>query len=311
MSGSAPKVDDVELVCVTCPLCDGSRHRPERRIRGFQLVRCLDCRMAFVNPQPTPEALAAGYNAQDGLADLIGGRPDKIDFYETWFSRRDRRRWRRALNRMARIAGRGRLLEYGCGPAMVGQIADDDGWQVDAIDVGEWIRELQPQRSFPLHVGALRDQTWPDGRFDAVYAQDVLEHLSRPLNELRELARLCRPGGVLYVHVPNYASLTIRLGVSRFAYNEPLGHLNYFTPRTLAEMLRRAGFSQVALGSDHLEYQDLYRRGPFDYAAFEQRLARSGRRDPSLAWSAARGLLNIPLRLFRCGTYLWGYAVRG
>jgi SAM-dependent methyltransferase len=268
--------------------------------------------MVFVNPQPTAEALAVGYAAtQDLASDLIGGRRDKVAFYESWFGPRDRQRWSNALRRMARITGgRGRLLEYGCGPALVGQMAADDGWQVEAIDLGEWICELAPHRPFPLHVGTLADQAWPAGRFDAVYAQDVLEHLQHPLDELQELARLLRPGGALYVHVPNYASLTIRLGVSRFAYNEPLGHLNYFTPATLRDLLGRAGFGQIRLGSDHLEYQDFFHRGPFDYGAFEESVAATGRREGGTAWKLLRDLMNIPLNAFRCGTYLWGYAVK-
>jgi SAM-dependent methyltransferase len=266
--------------------------------------------MVFVNPQPSPEALAAGYNLQKGAVELIGGPPDKLAFYETWFGQRDRQRWMRVLRRMAARTGRGRILEYGCGPAVVGQLAADDGWQVEAIDVGEWIRQLQPKRSFRLRVGTLREQDWPTGHFDAIYAQDVLEHVQRPMDELNELARILRPGGLMYVHVPNYRSLTICLGVSRFAYNEPLGHLNYFTPVTLGRMLRRAGFSEVGLGSDHLEYQDFFRRGPFDYPAFEHLLAKTGRQEGGALWSLARGLMNVPLRVFRCGTYLWGYAVR-
>jgi len=310
MSDTGPAAHAIDLHAVPCPLCDGGRHDEERWVRGFRLARCRDCGMVFVNPQPSAETLAAGYNAENGLSDLIGGRSDKVAFYETWFSDRDRRRWRTVLDRMARRVGRGRLLEYGCGPAMVGQLAADDGWQVDAIDIGAWIQQLQSERSFPLHVGTLREQDWPTGHFDAVYAQDVLEHLQRPRDELDELARLLRPGGVLYVHVPNYASLTIRLGVSRFAYNEPLGHLNYFTPATLRRMLRRTGFGSIRLGSDHLEFQDLYQRGPFDYAGFEQAMAGTGRQETSRAWGLARALMNIPIHLLRCGTYLWGYAIR-
>ncbi len=310
MSTSNPEDIAAPLQEVSCPLCNGPDHVHERHIGAFQLVRCRNCGMVFVNPQPTPEALAAGYSGRGLLARCIGGRTDKTTFYETWFGSRDRRRWTAVLRRMARMTGKGRLLEYGCGPALVGQMAADDGWQVEAIDLGEWIRELQPQRSFPLHVGTLIEQHWTDGRFDAIYAQDVLEHLQRPLDELRELARILRPGGVIYVHVPNYASLTIRLGVSRFAYNEPLGHLNYFTPRTLGEMLRRAGFLRIRLGSDHLEYQDFFRRQSFDYAAFEQHIAAAGRREPGIVWRLARGIMNVPLNLLRCGTYLWGYAIR-
>jgi len=295
---------------VPCPLCAGWDHRFERRVRGFELVRCRRCRLTFVNPQPTDEAIAAGYDGQGELGRLIGGRPDKVTFYETWFSQQDRRRWRRTLEEMARLSGGGRLLEYGCGPALVGQVAAKSGWQVEAIDIGSWIRELQPRRSFPLRVGTLREQAWPAGHFDAVYAQDVLEHLRRPCDELTELARILRPGGVLYVHVPNYASLTIRLGVSRFAYNEPPGHLNYFTPATLIALLHRCGLACVRVGSDHLEYQDLWRRGTFDYASFEHSIAAHGRQEGGRWWSLARGLVNIPVNVLRCGTYLWAYALR-
>jgi len=267
--------------------------------------------MVFVNPQPSEAALLAGYNGQGELAYAVGGHLDKTAFYETWFTACDRRVWRTRLRKMARLCGgRGRLLEYGCGPALVGQVALEEGWQVEALDVGEWIRALQSRRGFPLHVGTIRAQRWPDGRFDAIYAQDVFEHLRRPREEAVELARLLRPGGVLYVHVPNYAALTIRLGVSRFAYNEPPGHLNYFTPRTLGELLRRAGFGRIRLSSDHLEYQDFWRRDTFDYRGFEHRIATHGRGSPGRLWKAARALINLPLGAFRCGTYLWGYATR-
>lgn len=267
--------------------------------------------MVFANPQPTDAALASAYNGQGELARAVGGHLDKVEFYRTWFSDRDRRTWAGRLARMARlIGGPARLLEYGCGPAMVGQVAAAAGWQVEAIDLGAWIRRLQPERSFPLHVGTIREQNWPAGRFDAIYAQDVFEHLSRPREELAEIARVLRPGGVLYVHVPNYASLTIRLGVSRFAYNEPPGHLNYFTPATLTRMLQDAGFGRVRLSSDHLEYSDVRRRGEFDYDTFEQQIAACGRPEHGPVWSFVRGLVNLPLGLFRCGTYLWGFAVR-
>jgi SAM-dependent methyltransferase len=299
------------LNMVPCPLCDGDKHRPERVINGFELVRCVDCSMVFVNPQPTAEALIAGYNDQGGADNVIGGPGNKLEFYRQWFSERDQQRWRDHLRCMAEFAGgRGRLLEYGCGPAFVGQLAADDGWQVEAIDVGEWIRGLAPERTFPLHVGTLREQDWQDGRFDAVYAQDVLEHLQNPLDELEELARLLRPGGVLYFHVPNYASLTIRLGVSRFAYNEPLGHLNYFTPLTLSRILQKVGFTRIKYHSDHLEYKDCFSRKPFDYTSFENDIQNVGRPTPGRFWSFAREMINIPLNLFRCGTYLWGFAVR-
>jgi SAM-dependent methyltransferase len=42
--------------------------------------------------------------------------------------------------------------------------------------------------------------------FDVVYSNNVLEHTSDPARVLREAVRVLRPGGTLYVEVPNYLS---------------------------------------------------------------------------------------------------------
>lgn len=45
------------------------------------------------------------------------------------------------------------------------------------------------------------------GSFDAVLALDVLEHLDDDTADLREAARLVKPGGLLLVTVPAFPSL--------------------------------------------------------------------------------------------------------
>jgi SAM-dependent methyltransferase len=45
----------------------------------------------------------------------------------------------------------------------------------------------------------------PDGSFDIVHAHQVLQHLSDPVAALREMARVCRPGGTIAVRDADYA----------------------------------------------------------------------------------------------------------
>jgi ubiquinone/menaquinone biosynthesis C-methylase UbiE len=45
-----------------------------------------------------------------------------------------------------------------------------------------------------------------DGSFDVVHAHQVLQHLTDPVAALREMARVCRPGGLLAVRDVDYAT---------------------------------------------------------------------------------------------------------
>ncbi len=105
----------------------------------------------------------------------------------------------------------------------------------------------------------------PEARYDAIILIALIEHLIDPLGALREIRRLLRPGGIVYVDTPNIAKYTRRLrllagrfpstatraeGLLTFA-GEPVdlfeeGHLHYFTYRNLGGLLtQRCGFARV------------------------------------------------------------------
>ena len=91
------------------------------------------------------------------------------------------------------------------------------------------------------------------GLFDAVTFLDVLEHLEKPIDALRRIRSVLRPGGYVLVSVPNVGFWPIvrDLMIGRFDYL-PVGilcntHLRFFTERSLLTMLQEAGFSVVTI----------------------------------------------------------------
>jgi SAM-dependent methyltransferase len=52
------------------------------------------------------------------------------------------------------------------------------------------------------------EMTFPDESFDVVYALAVFQHLGRPEEVLRQMVRVLRPGGVLYLDFILYTSQT-------------------------------------------------------------------------------------------------------
>ena len=85
-------------------------------------------------------------------------------------------------------------------------------------------------------------------RFAAGYFRGALligyiEHEFFPRQALCALREKLADGAAVVIKTPNYASLNRRVMGARWSGFRFPDHVNYFTPATLAEMARRAGFS--------------------------------------------------------------------
>ena len=73
-----------------------------------------------------------------------------------------------------------------------------------------------------------------------VTAIEVIEHVIEPVELLRELRRLLRPGGLLLLTTGN--AEPYRKNLARWRYVVPEIHVSFFEPETLALALEKAGF---------------------------------------------------------------------
>ncbi|MCZ2858596.1 methyltransferase domain-containing protein [Blastococcus sp. VKM Ac-2987] len=129
-------------------------------------------------------------------------------------------RWRTAENSAAHLLPSLRpgldLLDVGCGP---GTITADLAARVApgrvlGLDVSP--DPLDEARASAARAGvaatfAVGDcyaLDLPDASFDVVHAHQVLQHLTDPVAALREMARVCRPGGLIAVRDVDYAATT-------------------------------------------------------------------------------------------------------
>lgn len=83
-------------------------------------------------------------------------------------------------------------------------------------------------------------------RFDLVTAIEVVEHIPEPIDFLRTLGRLLKPGGTLFLTTGNARPYRDRL--PQWRYVVPEVHVSFFEPETLAAAMTKAGLAPAFRG---------------------------------------------------------------
>jgi SAM-dependent methyltransferase len=123
-----------------------------------------------------------------------------------WWYRGRRRIIQAELDRLA-LPAQARVLDAGCGSGRTLEELTRYG-EVHGIELDPGAAEMAQGRGCAdVRVGRLEELPWEDGFFDLITCLDVIEHTPDDRVTLRELRRVCRPGGFLLVTVPAYQGL--------------------------------------------------------------------------------------------------------
>lgn len=84
-----------------------------------------------------------------------------------------------------------------------------------------------------------------DKQFDIVTILQTLEHLKKPQKTLKTLYELLKPGGILFISVPNLNSYQVLLrGIDNNYCFSNETHLQFYSKKSLGAMLLQAGFKR-------------------------------------------------------------------
>jgi 2-polyprenyl-3-methyl-5-hydroxy-6-metoxy-1,4-benzoquinol methylase len=145
----------------------------------------------------------------------------------------------------------GSILDVGCGGGELLRAAVARGWRAAGAEPMPEAAELARSRApgADVRTGLSSDVGFEERSFDVVCAFHVLEHMPDARAFLGELARFARPGGLVVVETPNYASRLRRVQGERWLHLRPLEHLVHFTPQTLRAAFAGAGLEPVRVTS--------------------------------------------------------------
>jgi ubiquinone/menaquinone biosynthesis C-methylase UbiE len=175
-------------------------------------------------------------------------------------------RWRTAENSAAYLLPHLRpgmsLLDVGCGPGTITAdladfVAPGTVTAVEnAADVLAVARAASRSDSTAFVVSDVHTLGFADDTFDVVHAHQVLQHVVDPVLALREMRRVCTPGGIVGVRDSDYGAFTWYPEVPELdewlRLYQRLARQNRGEPdagRRLLAWAHRAGFTDVRVGS--------------------------------------------------------------
>ena len=160
---------------------------------------------------------------------------------------------------------RGRdVLDYGCGFGQSTEYIGKVARRATGLDASSVCIEAarknhagMPNVDYVLHQSP--DLPFADGSLDAVYSNDLFEHLHPDdgLRHLVEIRRVLRKGGQYLLYTPP-AEVGPSDGTKWFfptgcGFPPVCGHLKEYTGKELEEAARRAGYTRVDRPNPHLQ----------------------------------------------------------
>ena len=253
---SSERFGDLQVLHRFCPMCghDNAGANPSPySLDIWDIVNCSDCSFTYIDKAPIYEELKDNISWEKTFEIEVDRRTETrpISYKVSRMTR-----WRMNLfprnkfpDLVDRFAPEGHILDVGCG----------SGEQMKDLDARFYPSGIEISAELATHAAAFFKQyggdcvcapalkglqSLPENRFSGVTMRSYLEHESQPLDVLQAIHRILLDGGVAIIKVPNYGSINrLVMGKKWCGFRYP-DHQNYFTPKSLRQMGRKAGFTK-------------------------------------------------------------------
>ena len=229
-----------------CIVCDSTKLKDLSGYEKVGLCQCGDCKMVFMKEIPTLDQLTECYKNYSY---------DKAVFVSPITIKR----YNEILDGFEKYRSTGRLLDVGCGVGLFLEVAIARGWEVYGTEYSERAVEICESKGINMKRGALAAKDFGGLEFDVVTSFEVIEHISNPQEDMREIITLMRKGGLFYCTTPNFNALMryyLKTDYDIIGFPE---HLSYYTPSTLRFICERMGLTTLKVKADGISLSRITR----------------------------------------------------
>jgi SAM-dependent methyltransferase len=231
------------MLALACEVCSSLDSKLMFEKLDHRFVRCSQCGVERISPQPSNETLAKIYGEH---------------YYDAWGLRENehivanlkKRTFRYVLGKVGKPkAPNDKLLDLGAATGFLLEIAQELGYQPYAVEYSEFGANAIAKKfgEGSVFCGELPNAKFADakpGDFQVVTMCDYIEHVRDPKQTLQLAHKWMAPGGTLAITTPDAGAPSRKvLGEGWTHYK--IEHLFYFNKRNLEQLLLETGFRSV------------------------------------------------------------------
>jgi SAM-dependent methyltransferase len=152
---------------------------------------------------------------------------------------------RKILEAVREYKKRGRLLDIGAASGILLEQARELGFEGEGIEPSEDLAKRAIANGMKVHRGIFPHAA-VTGPYDVIALVDVIEHVSNPVQLLREIASQLARDGIGVLTTPDVQSMAARI-LGRRWWHFRVAHIGYFDRSTLIKALDQAGLEVVSI----------------------------------------------------------------
>jgi SAM-dependent methyltransferase len=142
----------------------------------------------------------------------------------------------------------GKVLDIGTSTGVMLDIFKEKSWETWGVEPSKSAK-VASSKGHKILKGNFEKLDLPENYFDVVILNHTLEHLENPLFVVRKVKKVLKKGGILFVDVPNFGSLSARISKQYWKLLLPEEHIFHFDKKSLKKLFNKSGFRVIYSGS--------------------------------------------------------------
>lgn len=145
------------------------------------------------------------------------------------------------VNIIGRFLKTGKALEIGCSTGLLLSLLKQKDWDVKGVEISTKAAEIAKKRGLTIYTAPF-EQLEINEKFDLVILNHTLEHLNDPYLILEKINKLLTPRGMLFLDLPNFGSLSVKIYGQNWPMLLPDEHRWHFNLESLSILFKSCGF---------------------------------------------------------------------